>query len=190
MRGSYLEYGHSCLNLNTLPRSQEALPKLMRTALSRWQAVRSPTPEGQTVRPGAPGSAPTPPSQVVTTSSSSSQPMPPVLAGLSPVTSASSSASGSTVSTQPTSASSITINIPTRLYILFAVAGGRPTLDLAHLITKGLATDGQLFTRLKTDYRLFRGKQRHWFSIWRLSHCDFVKVRIPMLVSLRSPLTR
>jgi hypothetical protein len=62
------------------------------------------------------------------------------------------------------------------LLILFGVIGSRRTLELAQIDTKQYTKDGTFFHDLKKSYKEFRGFWRYWFSVWRLSYCDFVKV--------------
>lgn len=63
------------------------------------------------------------------------------------------------------------------LFILFGVKGRRRTLELAQLNSKQYTDDGSFFDDLKKSYKELRGFWRYWFSVWRLSYCDFVKVR-------------
>jgi len=62
------------------------------------------------------------------------------------------------------------------LFILFAVKGTRKTIDLVNIDTKNHASDRRLFEELKIEYKKTRGFWRYWLSVWRLHHCDFVKV--------------
>lgn len=63
-----------------------------------------------------------------------------------------------------------------KLFVLFGVKGTRRTLELAQIDTYNYASDGEFFGGLKKEYRGLRGYLRYWFSVWQLSHCDFVKV--------------
>ena len=60
--------------------------------------------------------------------------------------------------------------------VLFGVKGARRTLELAQIDTLKHNEDEIFFQSLKKEYRRLRGILRYWFSIWRLRHCDFVKV--------------
>ena len=78
------------------------------------------------------------------------------------------------------------IDIPQlkELYVLFGVKGTRRTLDLAQINASKYTNDCALFGVMRRQYRELRGFLRYWFSIWRFSHCDFVKVHIqPVLTS-------
>lgn len=66
-----------------------------------------------------------------------------------------------------------------RLWVLFGVQKNRPTLKLAQLNTENYKDDDAFFQALKKKYRKRRGFWKTWFSIWRLSYCDFVKVIAP-----------
>lgn len=66
-----------------------------------------------------------------------------------------------------------------QLFILFGVQGPRRTLELAQIDTKCYNDDGTFFRVLRQKYRELRGFWRYWFSVWRLTHCDFVKVYPP-----------
>ena len=71
---------------------------------------------------------------------------------------------------------SITMPSTKELYILFGVKGPRRTLELAQIDTTKCTDDDSLFSDLLTSYKSLRGFWRYWFSVWRLNHCDFVKV--------------
>ena len=60
--------------------------------------------------------------------------------------------------------------------ILLGVRGRRITLELAQIDTLKHSRDNLLFWTLKQQYKQRRGSLRFWLSIWKLSHCDFVKV--------------
>jgi hypothetical protein len=62
------------------------------------------------------------------------------------------------------------------LHVLFGVKGARRTLELAQIDTKRYKDDGPFFKELRMHYKQLRGFWRRWFSVWRLKHCDFVKV--------------
>ena len=75
-------------------------------------------------------------------------------------------------------ATQISIEMPEidQALVLFGVKGPRRTLELAQIDTLRHGQDGLLFWTLGKEYKKLRGALRYWFSIWRLSHCDFVKV--------------
>ena len=60
--------------------------------------------------------------------------------------------------------------------VLFGVKGPRITLELAQIDTVKHSKDNLFFLTLRQEYKQRRGKLRYWLSVWRLSHCDFVKV--------------
>lgn len=64
-----------------------------------------------------------------------------------------------------------------QLVILFGVKGARLTLELAQINTLRYDQDHIFFHHLREQHKDLRGWLRHWFSFWRLSHCDYVKVR-------------
>jgi hypothetical protein len=64
------------------------------------------------------------------------------------------------------------------VYVLFGVKGPRRTLELEQIEVKEHSDDIAFFQSLTQAYRKHRGFWRYWFSIWQLTHCDFVKVRI------------
>jgi hypothetical protein len=64
------------------------------------------------------------------------------------------------------------------VYVLFGVKGPRRTLELEQIEVKENSDDTAFFQGLTQAYRKHRGFWRYWFSIWQLTHCDFVKVRI------------
>ncbi|MCJ1459964.1 hypothetical protein MMC28_010343 [Mycoblastus sanguinarius] len=74
-------------------------------------------------------------------------------------------------------ATQISIEMPEidQALVLFGVKGPRRTLELAQIDTLRHGQDGLLFWTLGKEYKKLRGALRYWFSIWRLSHCDFVK---------------
>lgn len=61
-------------------------------------------------------------------------------------------------------------------FVLFGVKRNRRTLELAQIDTAKYQDDSAFFCGLRENYRQLRGFVRYWFSIWQLSHCDFVKV--------------
>lgn len=63
-------------------------------------------------------------------------------------------------------------------YVLFGVKGPRRTLELEQIEVNEHSDDNTFFQSLMQAYRKHRGFWRYWFSIWQLSHCDFVKVRV------------
>lgn len=64
------------------------------------------------------------------------------------------------------------------LYILFGVKGPRHTLELEQIAVKENSDDNAFFQSLKQSHKKHRGFWRYRFSVWQLTHCDFVKVRI------------
>ena len=70
------------------------------------------------------------------------------------------------------------INVPRidQPVVLFGIQGPRITLELAQINTLKYCKDNLFFEALKQQYKQRRGRLRYWFSVWRLSHCDFVKV--------------
>lgn len=70
------------------------------------------------------------------------------------------------------------INIPpiNQAFVLFGVKGTRRTLELAQINANKYLNDNAFFENMRKQYRELRGCLRYWFSIWRFSHCDFVKV--------------
>lgn len=67
-------------------------------------------------------------------------------------------------------------------YVLLGTTVGEE-VDLAQIEIQG-HTDEQFFRELRTEYFKLRGSFRQFFSIWRYSHCDFVKVRLTQCPSL------
>lgn len=66
-----------------------------------------------------------------------------------------------------------------RLWTLFGVHGGRKTLELGQICSNN--SDNVFLRQLRETYRDLRGFWRVWFSFWQFSHCDFVKVNLPVL---------
>ena len=60
--------------------------------------------------------------------------------------------------------------------VLFGVKGSRITLELAQIDAVKYGKDNLFFLNLREEYKQRRGRLRYWLSVWRLSHCDFVKV--------------
>ena len=65
-----------------------------------------------------------------------------------------------------------------RLWTLFGVHGGRKTLELGQICSNN--SDNGFLRQLRETYRDLRGFWRVWFSFWQFSHCDFVKVNLPV----------
>ena len=91
--------------------------------------------------------------------------------------------STSSLGRAPSSATSVgslssSINIPgNEDFVLLGINGTRRTLDLVHIkTTKENDDDLKFFDALLRSYASLRGTMRRWFSIWQLTHCDFVKV--------------
>lgn len=53
---------------------------------------------------------------------------------------------------------------------------------LAQLDVSGTNTV-QFFAMLRKEYLRLRGFFARYFSVWRFSHCDFYRVRIPIFYS-------
>ena len=68
------------------------------------------------------------------------------------------------------------ICLPQQFYILLGARRGRRSLEMGQLDHKMASDDEMFFVNLKAEYRQLSGSLRCWFSIWQLSHCDFVKV--------------
>ena len=98
------------------------------------------------------------------------------------------SPTGHSIVSSSTDPSGTSIAMPSRkmLYILFGVKGSRRTLELEQINTTRCAKDESLFSNLVQSYKRHRGFWRYWFSIWRLNHCDFVKVSLRAVISLFS----
>jgi hypothetical protein len=62
----------------------------------------------------------------------------------------------------------------TKTYVLLGTTVGED-IDLAQIEIQG-HNDEQFFREPRTEYFKVRGIFRRVFSIWRYSHCDFVKV--------------
>ncbi len=67
---------------------------------------------------------------------------------------------------------------PSRAFVFFGVKGSRRTLELAQIDTSQVNDDSLFFASMKREYITLRGGLRYWLSIWRLSHCGFVKVNV------------
>lgn len=79
-------------------------------------------------------------------------------------------------SNQKTAQTSINMPQINESFVLFGVKGTRRTLELAQINARKYLNDNAFFGDMRKQYRELRGFARYWFSIWRLSHCDFVKV--------------
>jgi hypothetical protein len=64
------------------------------------------------------------------------------------------------------------------LWFIFKIEGSRSSLDWDHFGDEGLATDRLFQQKLKQRHNELRGWFRLWFSYWRLSYWEFVKVRL------------
>lgn len=71
---------------------------------------------------------------------------------------------------------SITMVPTDQSFVLFGVKGTRKTPELAQIDAKRHSDDSTFFHDLRLVYRQHRGLWRYCLSVWRLSHCDFVKV--------------
>ena len=78
--------------------------------------------------------------------------------------------------TSPQDSTQTGIPMPHRSFVLFGVAGKRRTPDLAQIDTIKNPDDLKFFSTMLQEYRKHWGSLRYWFSLWRLNHCDFVKV--------------
>ena len=63
-----------------------------------------------------------------------------------------------------------------QLFVLFTVKGARRTPEVAQINAQDYSDDGRFFVKPRSEYKSLRGYLRYWFSIWTLSHCDFIKV--------------
>lgn len=95
------------------------------------------------------------------------------------------------IATSNPPAGQTSINMPqmNESFVLFGVKGTRRTLELAQINVRKCMNDDALFGDMRNRYRELRGFLRYWFSIWRFSHCDFVKVDNLRVVSLEAWLT-
>ena len=83
----------------------------------------------------------------------------------------------SLLTSQPqTAITAINVQGTDQSVVLFGVNGPRITLELGQIDTIKYGRDDQFFWNFKQQYEQHRGFLRYWFSVWRLSHCDFVKV--------------
>ena len=83
---------------------------------------------------------------------------------------------GSHTNPQQSTNTAINVRDTNQSVILLGVKGSRITLELAQIDTIKYGRDDLFFWTLKRQYKQCRGSLRYWLSIWRLSHCDFVKV--------------
>ena len=90
------------------------------------------------------------------------------------------------IATRDQHAGQTSINMPqmNESFVLFGVKGTRRTLELAQINARKCMNDDAFFGDMRKRYRELRGFLRYWFSIWRFSHCDFVKVVNSRAVSL------
>ena len=82
-----------------------------------------------------------------------------------------------TPSNQPNVQASIAIPLAAQWFVFFGVKGPRRTLELAQINAKNYVNDSAFFKDMSKHYKSLRGYLRYWFSVWRLTYCDFVKVR-------------
>lgn len=61
-------------------------------------------------------------------------------------------------------------------WILMGIQKSGQTYEPAQVTVDAAATDQSVFHDLKTCYQSHRSRAKLWFSIWRLDHCEFVKV--------------
>lgn len=85
------------------------------------------------------------------------------------------------VSSQRTSATGF-IGQNKRLWTLFGVHGGRKTLGLIQICSADYLPHNGFFKTLQETYRDLRGFWRAWFSFWKFSHCDFVKISMYLAI--------
>jgi hypothetical protein len=71
--------------------------------------------------------------------------------------------------------------IDTAKYIFLGVTAG-DGLHLAQIEVHN-HDDDQFFHVLRGNYHRLRGLFREWFGIWKFSHCDFVKVSMPIALA-------
>ena len=83
---------------------------------------------------------------------------------------------GSQTNQQRQSNTVINVRGTNQSIVLLGVKGPRITLELAQIDTLKCCRDDLFFWTLKQQYKQCRGRLRHWLSIWKLTHCDFVKV--------------
>lgn len=69
-----------------------------------------------------------------------------------------------------------TAQFESQLHILLVVQGSHRTLELDPINLKYYSSDEAFFDLLLQQNRRCRGFWKYWFSVWRLSHCDFVEV--------------
>lgn len=81
-------------------------------------------------------------------------------------------------SNQPAAQTSISMPHINESFVLFGVKGTRRTFELAQINARKCMNDDVFFGDMRKRYRELRGFSRYWFSIWRFSHCDFVKVEL------------
>lgn len=98
------------------------------------------------------------------------------VAGRSRITNAQLSPQRIPASNQPAAQTSINMPQINESFVLFGVKGTRRTLELAQINARKYISDNAFFWDMRKQYRQLRGFLRYWFSIWRFSHCDFVKV--------------
>ncbi|KAI1622528.1 hypothetical protein EDD37DRAFT_651800 [Exophiala viscosa] len=141
----------------------------------RAQRTHSPVPNGSGPAPDT--TAPAPAAYTGLVQSSLSVSSSPSGSAASSSLSRSASPTSSTDATSVVSAS-VSISSQQHMYVLLGIGGMRSTLDLEHMdVIKDTKTDAEFFKKLNDLYRSARGMLRILFSIWRLSHCDFVKFR-------------
>lgn len=95
----------------------------------------------------------------------------------SPTQDKSTTQGAQTIQQQSTNAA-ISVQGANNPVVLLGVKGSRITLELAQIDAIKHCKDNLFFWTLKEQYKQHRGVLRYWFSIWKLSHCDFVKVKL------------
>ncbi|KAI1613913.1 hypothetical protein EDD36DRAFT_473920 [Exophiala viscosa] len=97
------------------------------------------------------------------------------------VSSSASPSPGSSLGSRSASPASSTdatsVGSASHMYVLLGISGMRSTLELKHMnVIKDTNTEAKFFRKLNDLYRSARGFLRIWLSIWRLRHCEFVKI--------------
>ena len=66
-----------------------------------------------------------------------------------------------------------------QLWVIFGAEGPRITLELDQIGNDDLHSDPRFLRKLRRRHHQLRGWLRLYFSFWRLSYWEFVKVRFP-----------
>ena len=70
-------------------------------------------------------------------------------------------------------------NFPQSPFVLFAASGRRRTLDVENIDVNMQSTDQIFFREVLRTFKRFRGPWKCWLSMWKMYHCEFVRVRTP-----------